>query len=84
MIKISVGVLLLITATTLQQHFWKVVDYWAYGWPLYYHKIAGPCINGGACENTNFLAFIIDIIFWYLVSCAILLPFIAIFEKHKK
>lgn len=49
----------------------KYADYWPYGFPITYYKTWGPCSINDVCYSLSWLALIIDILFWYLVSCGV-------------
>jgi hypothetical protein len=65
----------------LSSYLWRmyivstVSDTFPWGFPLQFYVAWGPCPPGVSCSETNIFYLIIDILFWYLVSAFLILPF---------
>ena len=57
-----------------------VFDYWTTGIPFVFSWVAGPCFPGVICSGFYPQYLALDILIWYLVSCAV----VAIYDKMKK
>jgi len=57
-----------------------ISDTFPWGFPLQFYLAWGPCPSGEVCNESNFLYFIVDILFWYIVSAFLALTFSRKFE----
>jgi len=57
-----------------------IVDYWVIGVPFHFEQTWGPCLPEEICYSFNWFLLIIDIIFWYLISCFM----VFLWNKYKK
>ncbi len=79
--KIVVTIILLVLAHVVQILIRAgIVDYWVIGVPFHFEQTWGPCLPEEICYSFNWFLLIIDIIFWYLISCFI----VFLWKKYKK
>jgi hypothetical protein len=58
----------------LSSYFWRIhvistiSDTFPWGFPLQFYMAWGPCPSGEICSETNIFFFILDVLFWYIVS----------------
>ncbi len=51
-----------------------MADYFPFGFPLAFEESWGPCPPGGTCSSFNPLFLALDLLAWYLFTCATLYP----------
>lgn len=65
----------------LSSYLWRlyilstISDTFPIGFPLQFYLAWGPCPPGVSCSESNNFYLIIDILFWYIVSAFLTLPF---------
>lgn len=65
----------------VSSYLWRVYivstisDTFPWGFPLQFYSAWGPCPPGDTCSESNSFYLIIDILFWYIVSAFLVLPF---------
>lgn len=68
--KIVLAVLLFI----LSSYLWRIYvisrisDTFPWGFPLQFYLAWGPCPPGEICSETNIFFFMLDVLFWYILS----------------
>ena len=80
--KIVVTIVLLVLAHGVQILIRAgITDYWVIGVPFHFQQTWGPCLSPETvCRSFNWFLLIIDIIFWYLISCFM----VFLWKKYKK
>ena len=46
----------------------RISDTFPWGFPLQFYTAWGPCPPGESCSETNVFFFILDVLFWYILS----------------
>ena len=73
-----VKIILTFTLFALFSYLWRmyvistVSDTFPWGSPLQFYLAWGPCPPGDTCRESNSFFFILDVLFWYLVSAFLL------------
>ncbi len=49
-----------------------LADYAALGFPFAFEESWGPCPPGGTCSSFNPLFLLVDVLAWYLFTCALI------------
>lgn len=74
-------ILLTFLVFALSSYLWRlyiistISDTFPLGFPLQFYIAWGPCPPGVLCSESNIFYLFVDILFWYLVSAFLILPF---------
>jgi hypothetical protein len=69
-----IKVILALAFFALSSYLWRlyvtstISDTFPWGFPLQFYLGWGPCPPGEVCSESNPLYFVLDLVFWYLVS----------------
>jgi hypothetical protein len=69
-----IKVLLTLVLLVVSSYLWRMIviarisDTFPWGFPLQFYLAWGPCPPGEVCSETNILFFLVDVLFWYIVS----------------
>jgi hypothetical protein len=67
-------ILFTLVLLVVSSYLWRMVvisrisDTFPWGFPLQFYLAWGPCPPGEICSETNILFFLVDVLFWYIVS----------------
>lgn len=71
-------IILTFTLFALFSYVWRtyvistISDTFPWGFPLQFYLVWGPCPPGETCSESNIFFFVLDVLFWYLVSVFLL------------
>jgi len=70
LLKIALAVLLFLVSSYLWRLYVvsTVTDTFPLGFPFPFYTAWGPCPPGETCSKTNNLFFLLDLLFWYILS----------------
>ena len=66
--------ILTLTLFSVASYLWRtyiistISDTFPWGFPFQFYTAWGPCPPGEICSESNIFYFILDVIFWYVVS----------------
>jgi hypothetical protein len=69
-----IKILLTLVLLVVSSYLWRMIviarisDTFPWGFPLQFYLAWGPCPPGEICSETNILFFLVDVLFWYIVS----------------
>ena len=77
LLKIILAFLLLVLSSILWRTYIisTISDTFPWGFPLQFYLAWGPCPPGEICSETNSFFFVLDLVFWYIVSGLVLSAF---------
>jgi hypothetical protein len=70
----ALKIILAVSLFLLSGYLWRmyvlsrISDTFPWGFPLQFYMAWGPCPPGQLCSESNFFFFLLDLVFWYLVS----------------
>jgi hypothetical protein len=69
-LKIILAFVLLVGSSVLGRTYIisTISDTFPWGFPLQFYTAWGPCPPGEICNETNIFFFLLDVLFWYLLS----------------
>lgn len=70
----AIKLLLTLVLLVVFSYLWRlyvtstISDTFPWGFPLQFYLAWGPCPPGELCHESNGLYFVLDLVFWYIVS----------------